>query len=171
MTIIVAIRAYISERRAKQSAEDAEVIRQRTVAASERSASTVEQVASALREANKTSGASEPVRSTLGRPGASTTSPAQSTRSSSTPPTRRRTSRSRASQYAVIPNGRATSQRSGSTSSLVSARSVGTTNSPIPSTGFGEEEQRKHESHCRTGPYADNSRKVVSDDRFTAETK
>jgi type II secretory pathway pseudopilin PulG len=58
---IVAIRAYISERRAKQSAEDAEVLRQRTVAASERSASAIEQVARALKEANTTSGASEPV--------------------------------------------------------------------------------------------------------------
>jgi hypothetical protein len=58
---IVAIRAYISERRAKQSAEDAEVLRQRTVAASERTAIAIEQVAHALREANTASGASEPV--------------------------------------------------------------------------------------------------------------
>lgn len=61
MAIIVAIRAYISERRAKQSTEDAEVLRQRTVAASERSASAIEQVAEALKEANTTSGASESV--------------------------------------------------------------------------------------------------------------
>jgi hypothetical protein len=59
---IVAIRAYISERRAKRSAEDAEVLRQRTVAASERSASAIEQVARALKEANATSEVSEPVR-------------------------------------------------------------------------------------------------------------
>jgi hypothetical protein len=58
---IVAIRAYISERRAKQSAEDAEILRQRTVAASERSASAIEQVARALKEANTTSEVSEPV--------------------------------------------------------------------------------------------------------------
>jgi type II secretory pathway pseudopilin PulG len=61
VAIIVAVRAYISERRAKQSAEDAEVLRQRTAAASERSASAIEQVAEALWEANGTSGASESV--------------------------------------------------------------------------------------------------------------
>ncbi|WP_319448960.1 MULTISPECIES: hypothetical protein [unclassified Mycobacterium] len=61
MAIIVAIRAYVSERRAKQSAEDAEVLRQRTVAASERSGSAIEKVAEALKAGNTTSGTSEPL--------------------------------------------------------------------------------------------------------------
>lgn len=59
VAIIVAVRAYISERRAKQSAQDAEVLRQRTVAASERAASAIEQVADALKAANTTKGAAE----------------------------------------------------------------------------------------------------------------
>jgi hypothetical protein len=57
----VAIRAYISERRAKRSVHAAEVLRKRTVAASERSASAIEQVAEALTEAVRASGAPESV--------------------------------------------------------------------------------------------------------------
>lgn len=55
----LAIRAYVSERRAKQSADDTEVLRRRTVAASERSANAIEQVAEALANANKSSETSE----------------------------------------------------------------------------------------------------------------
>lgn len=50
VSILIAMRAYVSERRSKKSAEDAEDLRQRTVAASERSAEAVEEVASAIRE-------------------------------------------------------------------------------------------------------------------------
>lgn len=57
----VAVRAYVSERRAKRSADDAEILRQRTVAASERSASAIEQVAEALRTGMPASGAAEAV--------------------------------------------------------------------------------------------------------------
>lgn len=54
VAVLVAIRAYVSERRAKKSAEEAEELRKRTVAASERSANAIEQVAETLREANTT---------------------------------------------------------------------------------------------------------------------
>lgn len=57
--MIAAVRAYISERRAKKSAADTEILRQRTVAASERSAKAIEQVADALKKANETGGAAE----------------------------------------------------------------------------------------------------------------
>lgn len=56
VAVVVAVRAYVSERRAKKSAEDTEVLKQRTVAASERSARAIEQVAEALVKANATSG-------------------------------------------------------------------------------------------------------------------
>lgn len=46
----VAIRAFISERRAKASADRADEQRQRTVAAAERSAQAVEDVAAAIRD-------------------------------------------------------------------------------------------------------------------------
>jgi hypothetical protein len=52
VAVIVAIRAYVSERRAKKSAEDAEDLRRRTVKASERSAIAVEEVAAAIRDSS-----------------------------------------------------------------------------------------------------------------------
>lgn len=62
VSIVIAIRAYVSERRSKRSAEDAEELKRRTVSASERSAKAVEEVASAIRDwASASSAESEPV--------------------------------------------------------------------------------------------------------------
>lgn len=62
VSIVIAIRAYVSERRSKRSAEDAEELKRRTVSASERSAKAVEEVASAIRDwASASSAESEPL--------------------------------------------------------------------------------------------------------------
>lgn len=55
VSMAVAIRAFISERRAKASADRAGEQRQRTVAAAERSAQAVEEVAAAIRDSGVTS--------------------------------------------------------------------------------------------------------------------
>lgn len=57
VSVIVLIRAIVSERRAKASADKADEHRRRTVAAAERSAKAVEDVAAAIRDSAVTSSA------------------------------------------------------------------------------------------------------------------